>query len=511
MKELEAVIGLEVHVQVTSTESKMFCSCSNKGDELPPNTTVCPVCLGHPGTLPVANNEAIRWAVKAALALNCEIPEYSKFDRKHYFYPDLPKAYQISQFDQPIGSNGAVEFLDHTTREPVTIRVNRLHLEEDAAKNTHAASGTLVDYNRGGTPLMEIVSEPDIRCAAHAKAYMQEIRLIMRYLGVSTADMEKGHLRCDANISLRPKGETTLYPKTEIKNINSFNNVQKAIEYEIERQTELWEQGNPPSTENTRGFNADKGITEEQRSKEGAKDYRYFPEPDLPPMHFRHGKPPALCKELPADEIYVECMRAAVPELPQAKRRRFIAEYGIQLDDVITLAANKELAFFVDEVISELHAWAQDVPAINWETDKNKLVQQSVNWLVNKLNQVLNDANLRLADAKITAENFAELMLLIATNQVNSSNAFKVLEIMLTKGGDASQVMIDHDLGQMADSGELEKIVDEVIAANEKSATDYANGKDNAIQALIGQTMAKTKGKADPVAVKELLHTKLRS
>lgn len=507
--ELEVIIGLEVHVQQTVTRSKMFCACSNAGDDMPPNTAVCPVCMGHPGTLPVANLDAVKWAIKTSLALNCTIPEYSKFDRKHYFYPDLPKAYQISQLDQPIGQHGHITFFDPETKEPVRVAINRLHLEEDAAKNTHTPSGTLIDYNRGGTPLMEIVSEPVIQSALHAKTYMQELRLIMRYLGVSTADMEKGHLRCDANISLRPKGDTKLYPKTEIKNINSFNNVQKAIEYEIERQTALWEQGNPPTTETTRGFNADKGITEEQRTKEGAKDYRYFPEPDLPPMHFKHETPPASCKDLPQEDIYVACIQAQVPELPQSKRERFIREYGLNFDDIVTLVGNKDLALFTDHVISELETWTKDTPALNWEHDKARLVQQAVNWLVNKVTQVLNKKEVDLLETNITAENFAELMVLIATNKINSSNALTLLEIMIDTGGDASQVMIDHDLGQMSDTTVLEGIIDEVLAGNEKSVADYKNGKENAIKSLIGQVMAKTKGKADPLAVTEIIKNKL--
>ena len=506
-KDLVPVIGLEIHVQ-QKTKSKMFCSCSNKGDDLPPNTTVCPICIGHPGTLPVANMEAVKWSVKAAMAINCEIPEYSKFDRKHYFYPDLPKAYQISQLDQPIGQNGWLKILDPDTKEMVKIHINRLHLEEDAAKNTHTKDGTLVDYNRGGTPLMEIVSEPDIQSSTHAKAYMQEIRLIMRYLGVSDADMEKGHLRCDANISLKPENEQKLYPKTEIKNLNSFSNIAKAIDFEIQRQTQLWEEGNPPTEETTRGWNDAKGITEAQRSKEGAQDYRYFPEPDLPPMHFIHDVPNS-CNDLPEDEINVTCIRAELPELPYEKRQRFLAEYGLGLEDVITLVNEDKLAKFIDPVISELENWTNDLKEINWDADKKTLVQQTVNWTINRLNKLLADNNTSLSDSKLTAENYAELMLLLATNKLNSTNGQKVLEIMVEKGGDASQIMIDHDLGQMSDTGELEALIDEVIAANKKSVEDYKAGKEKALQALVGQIMGKTKGKANPQAVLDLLKSKL--
>jgi len=504
--ELEPIIGLEVHVQL-KTKSKIFCSCNNAAEDLAPNTVVCPICMGHPGTLPVVNLQAVKWGIKTSLALNCTIPTYSKFDRKHYFYPDLPKAYQISQFDQPVGSNGYLNIIDPETKQLTKIGITRLHLEEDAAKNSHTSDGTLVDYNRGGTPLMEIVSEPDITTPAIAKAYMQELRLIIRYLDVSDADMEKGNLRCDANVSLRPKGDHNLYPKTEVKNINSFNNVAKAIEYEIERQTQLWEEGNPPSQGSTRGWNDEKQTTEDQRTKEDAQDYRYFPDPDLPPMRFNH-EDPETCKIAP-EEISVLCLKAEIPELPEAKRKRFIGEYGLAIDEVNVLVVNKELALFTDQVISELQSWAEDAADVDWHKEKNNLVQLAINWIINRLGSILESNNWSLSDSKLTAENFAELILLTHSGKLNSSSALKVLEIMVEKGGDASQIMIDHDLAQVSDTGELEVMVNEVLAANPKSVEDYKNGKEKALQSLVGQIMGKTKGKANPGLVLEIIKNKL--
>jgi len=505
--ELEPVIGLEVHVQL-KTKSKMFCSCSNAADDLPPNSVVCPICLGHPGSLPVANEQAIRWGVKTAIALNCTIPTYSKFDRKHYFYPDLPKAYQISQFDQPVGQNGFLKVIDPETKEVIKIGINRLHLEEDAAKNTHTSDGTLVDYNRGGTPLMEIVSEPDLQTPALAKAYLQEMRQIILYLGVSDADMEKGNMRCDANISMRPKGEAKLYPKTEVKNINSFNNVMKALEFEIERQSRIWEEtGTAPMETTTRGWNDEKGITEDQRTKEAAHDYRYFPDPDIPPLRFNH-EDPDTCKIDPS-EISVVCLQREIPELPYDKRKRFIGEYGLHFDDVQVLIYNKDLALFTDQVISELESWAEDDAAVDWHKQKNELVQLTINWMINRLSPILESTKKQLHETELSAENFAELMLLSFTGKVNSTNGLKILELMVTKGGDASQIMIDHDLGQMSDTGELEKMADEVIAANPKSVEDYKNGKEKALQSLVGQIMGKSKGKANPGIVLDIIKKKL--
>lgn len=498
MDKYEVIIGLETHVQL-KTKSKMFCSCRNGGDELPPNTAVCPICMGHPGTLPVANRQAIEWGLKTGLALNCEIPEQSKFDRKHYFYPDLPKGYQISQYDQPVCINGKLTITldDGTTKD---IGIERLHLEEDAAKLTHSDQGSFVDYNRGGTPLMEIVSKPDIRSAEQAKAYMQELRAIVRALGVSDGDLEKGQMRCDVNISLRPTDweDTRFSPKTEIKNVNSFRNVERAIKYEIARQTELWEEGNPPQITTTRGWNDTKQETEEQRTKEGAADYRYFPDPDLPPLRFGYGVSDEQAK---AGVIDVQRLEAQLPELPGRKRARFASEYGLTLADAQIIAYDAELAGYFEHVVSELEAWAGDTKGIDWKKDKKKLVKSAAGWLNSKLKSI--------HDTKVTPENFAELITLLHTGAINSAVGQQVLEFMHTKGGDPSNIVQDLGLSQISDTGALQAIVDTVIAANAKSVADYKAGKEAALQFLLGQVMRQSKGKANPQTATELLKQSL--
>ncbi len=495
MDKYEVIIGLETHVQL-KTKSKMFCACDNSGDQQPPNTTVCPVCMGHPGTLPVANRQAIEWGVKTALAINCDIPEQSKFDRKHYFYPDLPKGYQISQYDQPVGSNGKliITLEDGTTKE---IGIERLHLEEDAAKLTHSDQGTFVDFNRGGTPLMEIVSKPHIRSADEAKAYMQELRSIVRTLGVSDADMEKGNMRCDVNISLRPTEweDTRFSPKTEIKNVNSFRHVERAIKFEIERQTELWEAGVPPQITTTRGWNDATQQTEEQRTKEGAADYRYFPDPDLPPLRFK-----------PED---IEKLAASLPELPGKKRERFMKEFGLTLMDSNTITNDHDVANYFEQVVSELESWAGDTKGIDWKKDKKKLVKSASGWLSSKLMKVLADAEESIKETKVTPENFAELITMLHTGAINSAVGQQVLEFMSKKGGDPSNIVADQGLSQISDSGEMQKIVDEVLAANAKSVADYKAGKENALQYLLGQVMRASKGKANPQTATELLKKSL--
>jgi len=513
--ELVPVIGLEIHVQL-KTKSKMFCFCDNSGETKPANTCVCPVCLAHPGTLPVANKQAIAWAAKTALALNSEIKEYSKFDRKHYFYPDLPKAYQISQFDQPIGTGGYLWVLNPTTQEEEKVSINRLHLEEDAAKllHTNTKGSSLVDYNRGGTPLMEIVTEPDIKTPGQAKLFLQELRQIIKYLDVSDADMEKGHLRCDANISLHPVGEEKLYPKTEIKNLNSFKMVEKALEYEISRQTKLWLEGNPPKDLTTRGWNDAKAITEEQRTKEEAHDYRYFPEPDIPPIHFNI-KPGSQCsdKEISID---VECLKAEIPELPNPKRKRFMSEYDINYDEAKLLTEDKETAGFYEAVISELKAWIEDLDQpqgkkYTWEQNRPQLTKLASNWVINNLLPLLAQKQISISDMKLSAENMAELITKIFTKEINNTSAVQILPEMVKSGAEPSELIKDQNLGQISDSKELEAIVKAIIKANPKPVEDYKKGKQAAIQALVGQVMAQTKGKADAEIVLELLKNNLNS
>jgi len=509
---LTPVIGLEIHVQL-KTKSKMFCGCDNSGENQPPNTTICPICMGHPGVLPVMNKQAIEWSVMSSLAINCQIPKISKFDRKSYFYPDLPKAYQISQYDQPIGENGYL--VVETKNGKRRVGITRLHLEEDAAKNFHSADGknTLVDYNRSSTPLMEIVTEPDIRTPAEAKAFVQELRLIMRYLGVSSADMEKGHLRCDANISLTdlPADKIEfekLHPKTEIKNINSFRSVERALEYEIKRQTELWKKGTPPDKQTTRGWNEGKGISEEQRTKEEASDYRYFPEPDLPPLNFT----PRV-----ENAIDVKKIKDALIELPQARRQRFLDEYSLSAENAKTLIDDKKLADFFEQSMSELRAWlialgeTEGTEEEIWEQGKAKLAKLTSNWLVNKLLAIMyKDGKDIIEITNITAENFAEFITLIHQNKINSTIAQKLLEKMYQTGKDPSDIIEEEDLGKGADGAELEKIIEEIINSNPEQVKQYKAGKETLIQFFIGQAMKTTKGQADPGQIKDTLIHKLK-
>ncbi|MFH1193890.1 MAG: Asp-tRNA(Asn)/Glu-tRNA(Gln) amidotransferase subunit GatB [bacterium] len=512
---LEPVIGLEIHVQL-KTKSKMFCGCSNRGEFEPPNTTICSVCTGQPGILPVANHEAVKMGVLTSLALNCQINKISKFDRKHYFYPDLPKGYQISQFDKPVGEHGFVE-IDVPTKEGLRtakVGITRLHLEEDAAKNTHSEDKTysLVDYNRGGTPLAEIVSEPDIKSPQEAKIFLQELRKMMRYLGVSDADMEKGQMRCDANVSMREYVETgdkpepwalQFNPKTEIKNLNSFRAVERALDYEIKRQTAVWEEtGEPVKIQSTRGWDDAKGATYEQRIKEGADDYRYFPEPDIPLMNLK-----ALRDE----------MQHKLPELPRARKYRFTEEYGFSPADAEILTEDPYKAEYIERVVSELIAWLMSLDSIEgteteiWEKYGKKMAKLVSGWFINKLGGLMVENKVDIRILKITPENFAEFITIVYENKISGPNALKLLELMMQAGGDPSQIMEDKDLGSSEDAGELKKMVEKVIAANEKAVAEYKNGKEAVLAFLVGQVMKEAKGKANPTVAKEELIKKISS
>jgi aspartyl-tRNA(Asn)/glutamyl-tRNA(Gln) amidotransferase subunit B len=500
---LESVIGLEIHVQL-KTASKMFCSCSNRGEFEAPNITVCEICLGHPGTLPVVNAKAVRFGVLAGLALGGKIAGHSKFDRKNYFYPDLPKGYQISQFDLPIVSGGVLQFTVKSEDGAEIVRecrITRLHLEEDAAKLSHAPDGgsSLVDYNRAGTPLAEIVTEPDMRSPAEAKAFLQELRLMMRYLGVSDADMEKGHLRCDANISLREAGTERLFPKTEVKNINSFRSVERALDYEIKRQTKLWLDDMPPMVLTTRGWDDAKGITVEHRTKEGASDYRYFPEPDLPPLHLT--------------ELGEE-MRGLVPELPAARRQRFVEEYGFSKDDAATICDDIALADYAEEVFSELQEWASSAAKaggkpFDWALERPQYSRLVSGWLLTKLRGVMTEHKIDIRILKILPAQFAELIVMVAQKKVTGANGLVILTEMALSGVHPATILRDKNLGLIEDTGELEMAVKNVIAANEKSVADYRGGKEAAIMFLVGQVMRLTKGKADPETAKAVLRKEL--
>ncbi len=491
---LKPVIGLEIHVQL-KTKSKMFCACDNSGEEKPMNTAVCHVCMGHPGTLPVPNQTAIEWAIFSALALSCEIPFESKFDRKHYFYPDLPKGYQISQYEEPFGKNGFLFVGDKK------IRINRLHLEEDAAKLLHskAAGYTIIDFNRAGTPLMEIVTEPDIESPEIAGNALRELRAIMRSLQVSEADMEKGHLRCDANISLSEKENAKLNPKTEIKNLNSFKAVERALAYEIKRQTLLFEQKTPPAVESTRGWNEEKGITEEQRTKEAAHDYRYFPEPDIPPIKFKtepkklswHGK-----------IINLEAIKKTLPELPKQKRERFHEQYGFSISDANLLTRDYALADYAEKVMSELLAWMESIEQKSEENPGHRLAKLAANWLINNLAPLVKN---EWKTISVSPENFAEFVSLILEGKISSRAGQTVLQKMLLTGADPGDIIQTENLAQTHDESELAEVVSKVIAENQKVIADFRAGKTNAIKRLMGTIMKETKGRANPKIAEELL------
>lgn len=477
----QPTIGLEVHVEL-NTKSKMFCSCPNDPDEKHPNVNICPICTAQPGTLPVINQEAVRKVIKTGLAINSQVPEYSKFDRKNYFYPDLPKGYQISQYDKPLCVGG---FLDIDRKK---IRVTRVHLEEDTGRLIHpgGVDYSLVDFNRAGRPLMELVTEPDIKSGIEARRFAEELQLILRYLNVSSADMEKGEMRVEVNLSLSKK-EGELGTKVEIKNLNSFRAVEKGIDYEIKRQQVLLENGEKIIQE-TRGWDDTKGVTVGQREKEEAHDYRYFPEPDLPPLHF--------------EKSDIGKIKAEIPELPRQRRERLRKEY--ELEDKITeiLVQNKDLGEYFEKTVSEFD------PKLSRQ-DLAGLIKLATNYLITDLLGLLKNAAISDEDFLITPENFAEFIALIKEGKISTPTAKIVLKEMFGSGSDPSQIIKEKNLEQVSDAGELEKIVNEIIKSNPKVVEDYKNGKSNASQFLIGQIMAKTKGKANPQVVRDILNKEL--
>lgn len=485
--ELETVIGLEVHVQL-KTKSKMFCRCDNR-DGQEPNTAICPICTAQPGTLPLPNAQAIEWAVMTAMALGCTINQRSKFDRKNYFYPDQPKGYQISQYDLPFGVKGTVVVpLDGQVK---TFRVHRLHLEEDAGKLIHPAGAdySLVDLNRAGTPLMEIVSEPDFRTPREAKAYVQELQLIMRSLGVSDADMEKGHLRCDANVSLRPKGEDKLYPKTEVKNMNSFKSIERALAYEIDRLTGLWDDGKAPDFQSTRGWNETTGKTEEQRTKEAEADYRYFPEPDLPPV-------------IIGDEL-LQKMQDAMPELPAQKRKRFQTMYGLSATSADGLVADIELGKYFEKVVTEFRGYMEadmgaDAAEPDWEKTKAKRNGMIANWLLNRISVEQRDVH----GLPVPAADLGRMLWMLDQGTINTPSAATIYDHMVQQPGKGPHALVKElGLEQVSDTGAIDQAVQEVLAANEKIVAEVKAGKAAAMQFLVGQVMKVTKGKANPQMV----------
>lgn len=495
------VIGMEIHVEL-KTKSKMFCACRNDlalGKEA--NVNICPICTGQPGTLPVPNEEAIKFVQLAGLALNCELKARSKFDRKNYFYPDIPKGYQISQYDQPLCQNGVLEIPNPTlptgrqeSQIPKKVGITRIHLEEDTGKSMHpkGADYSLVDFNRSGVPLMELVTEPDLESGEETKIFCQKLQQIFRYLDISDADMEKGQMRCEVNISLHKEGEDKLSgTKVEVKNINSFKFVEKAIDYEIARQSELLEKGEKIIQE-TRGFDSVRNITFSQRSKESAHDYRYFPEPDIPPLQF--------------SIEYLEELKRRLPEMPEVKKKRFVEEYGVSVENAEVIVSEKQLAEYFENVVSEIQ---EKLKCQEFKAEESKCLKLAANYIVSELQKHLLKNSQNIRDIKITPENYAELIAIVASGQINSSAAQTVLAEMYQTGGDPSQIIEEKGLLQMDDADELDKIVEKVLAGNETSIKDYQNGKSNALQFLVGQVMKESKGKANPQVAVDLLKKKI--
>jgi aspartyl-tRNA(Asn)/glutamyl-tRNA(Gln) amidotransferase subunit B len=481
----EVIIGLETHCQL-STATKIFCNCSTEFGT-PPNTNICPVCMGMPGVLPVLNRMVLEYAVKAALALNCEIAPHSKFDRKQYFYPDLPKNYQISQYDLPIAKGGwlEIELVDEAgnpTRKKIGI--TRLHMEEDAGKLVHAGSDrlsgsaySLVDFNRTGVPLVEIVSEPDIRSGAEAAEYAQELRRILRYLGVSDGNMQEGSLRCDVNISVRPVGEEKFGTKVEIKNMNSFSAIQRAIEYEIDRQIKAIEAGERIVQE-TRLWEEGSQRTISMRSKEGSSDYRYFPEPDLPAVE--------------VSASLQQQWKAQLPELPASKRHRYESELGLSAYDARVLTDDRQVAEYFEAVVAQ-----------------GANPKQAGNWVMGDIAAYLKENKLGIGEIALTPATLTELISLIDAGTISGKIAKDILPELLAKGGSAKELVESKGLIQISDTGALEKIIDGVLAASPKELEQYRAGKTKLLGFFVGQVMKQTGGRADPKLTNQLLASKL--
>ena len=525
------VIGLEVHIEL-KTKTKMFCPCLNDTNEKHPNINVCPVCFGHPGTLPVINREAVKNVLKLGLALNGEIPDFSRFDRKHYFYPDLPKGYQISQYQYPLVLGGHLE-ISATDEKPgdknfqfsifnfqtnlkseinpkpqinpnnqiqnyKKIRLTRIHLEEDTGRLEHKDDSSLVNLNRAGVPLMELVTEPDMESAEEAKKFAEELRLIILYLNISSASMEKGEMRVEANISLKKENDEKLGTKVEIKNLNSFKALQKAVEYEIKRQMEILEKGEKVIQE-TRGFNDTKEITFSERNKEEAEDYRYFPEPDLPPLKVK--------------KIFdLEELKNSVPELPKEKRQRFKKDFKIKDEQIEIIISDKALADYFENIVSELVAWNKTETTSGKEkAEIENMVQLAVNYFTSDLLGIMKEKFLPIEDLRITPENFAELIKMTAKNEVSSRGAKDILLQMVETGEDPSDIAEKMNLTQENNETALSEIAGKIIAENPKARTDYKNENQNSLQFLVGQMMKETHGKANPQIAAKIIKKILES
>ncbi|MDD3895047.1 MAG: Asp-tRNA(Asn)/Glu-tRNA(Gln) amidotransferase subunit GatB [Syntrophomonadaceae bacterium] len=472
--EFETVIGLEVHVEL-KTDSKIFCSCKT-GFGAEPNTQVCPICAGYPGMLPVLNKKVVEYAIKSGLAINAEIAPYCKFDRKNYFYPDLPKAYQISQFALPICTNGYLGIDVNGIKKQ--IRITRAHMEEDAGKLVHEGTITsttfsLVDLNRSGVPLLEIVSEPDMRSAQEAKTYMEKLRAMLLFAQVSDCKMEEGSIRCDANVSVRPRGQEELGTRTEIKNLNSFKALEKAIEYEARRQMEALEDGEPIIQE-TRTWDEVQGVTRSMRSKEEAHDYRYYPDPDLPPIKI--------------DREWVEQIKLNMPEMPDKAQQRLMEEYGLPEYDAAIITLSPHTLKFFDQCTA-LYPEAKIVS----------------NWMMGELNRLLNQNNQEIEQCRIRPEMLADMLKLLDEGTINGKMAKNVFEAMFNTGNDAASIIKEQGMVQISDEDTLSRIIAEIIENNPGVVADYRSGKEKARGFLVGQVMKATKGQANPNAVNNIL------
>lgn len=507
---MKPIIGLEVHAQV-KTKTKMFCDCRNVPLESEPNTHICPICTAHPGTLPMPNGRAIEKVLLLGKALGSKIDKYSRFDRKHYFYPDLPKGYQISQYEHPLCDGGDISFPVGETDEIKDVKITRVHLEEDTGKLSHAADGkhSLVDFNRAGIPLMELVTEPVIENGQQARSFCDNLQLLLRYLNISDADMEKGQMRCEVNISMTDaKGKWGT--KVEIKNLNSFRAVEKSIDFEIERQTKLLKDGKEVVQE-TRGWDDNKLITKSQRAKEDAHDYRYFPDPDLPPL--------TIEKRLPEDgkkknfHFYLEEIHADIPELPWEKRERFAKEYKLDKQQIEVFVRSKEIAGYFESVASEIVNWDREDDTGEKLDAKHftRLYRLAANYILTELAKMIIDANQPIKDLKITPENFAELMIMLHHDKISSSAGQQILKTMFETGDDPSIIADREGLVQESDIGKIEEIVDTVIKDFSTQVEQYKSGQDGLMQFLVGQVMRISAGSANPKLAKELLEKKLSS
>lgn len=473
--EYETVIGLEVHCQL-KTKTKVWCSCNADYDNEVPNVSTCPICTGQPGALPKLNEEVLNYAIKAALALNCEVNKESQFDRKNYFYPDSPKNYQITQYFKPYAENGTLHIRTNSGKE-TKIGIERIQIEEDTAKSIHTASESLLNYNRASVPLIEIISKPEIKNAEEAYAYLNTLKERLKYTKISDVSMELGSLRCDANVSVRKKGDSVLGTRTETKNLNSFKAVVRAIEYETNRQIEVIENGGRVIQE-TRLWDEEQGVTRPMRSKEEAMDYRYFPEPDLPKIIISNDR--------------LEKVKKEMPEFADKKTKRFIEEYKLNEKEAITLATEPELAEYYEEIVKK--------------SDEPKL---SANWMLTEILRVLKEKNIGIEQFSVSSENIAKLIKLIKSNIISSKIAKEVFEILQVENKDPEIIVKEKGLIQITDNSEIEKIVEQVLEENQQSVEDYKAGKSNALKYLVGQAMKLSRGKANPQMINELILKKL--